>query len=31
MKPGDVFTWKETNTHWLAFLQILNEKAYFRS
>lgn len=31
MKPGDVFTWKETNTHWLVFLQNLNEKAYFRA
>lgn len=31
MKPGDVFVWKETNTHWLVFLQILNETAYFRS
>lgn len=31
MKPGDVFMQKETNTHWLVFLQYLNEKAYFRS
>lgn len=31
LKPGDVFLWKETNTHWLVFLQRLSEKAYFRS
>lgn len=31
MKPGDVFMQKETNAHWLVFLQYLNEKAYFRS
>jgi len=23
MKPGDVFTWKETNTHWLVYLEYL--------
>lgn len=31
LKCGDVFVWKETNTHWLVFLQYLKEKAYFRS
>ena len=30
-KPGDVFVWKETNTHWLIYLQYLEEDAYFRS
>ena len=31
IKPGDVFIWKETNTHWLVYLQYLEEDAYFRS
>lgn len=31
MKPGDVFTWKETNTDWIVFLQRLEETAYFRA
>ena len=31
MQPGDVFTWKQTNTHWLVYLQYLEEDAYFRS
>lgn len=31
MKPGDTFTWKETNTHWLVYLQYLEEDAYFRA
>lgn len=31
MKPGDVFTWKETNTHWLVYLEYLHEDAYFRA
>lgn len=31
MKCGDVFTWKETNTHWLVYLQFLEEDAYFRA
>ena len=31
LKAGDVFTWKENGTHWLVFLQSLDEKAYFRS
>lgn len=31
IKPGDIFTWKETNSHWLVFLEALEEDAYFRS
>ena len=31
MKAGDVFTWKETNTDWLVYLQRLEETAYFRA
>lgn len=31
MKPGDTFTWKETNTHWLVCLQYIEELAYFRA
>ena len=31
MKPGDVFTWKETGSDWLVFLQKLEETAYFRA
>ena len=31
IKTGDVFTWKQTDTHWLVYLQILEEDAYFRS
>lgn len=31
MKPGDVFTWKETNTSWLVYMQRLEETAYFRA
>ncbi len=31
IKPGDVFIQKNTGTHWLVFLQSLDEKAYFRS
>ena len=31
IKPGDVFTWKETNTHWLVYLKYIEEDAYFRS
>ena len=23
MKPGDVFVWKETNTHWLVYLEYI--------
>lgn len=28
---GDVFLWKETNTHWIIYLQYLEESAYFRA
>lgn len=28
---GNVFTWKETNTHWLVYLQYLEQNAYFRA
>lgn len=31
MKAGDVFTWKENNTKWLVYLQMLEETAYFRA
>ena len=31
LKVGDVFIWKETNTHWLVYLEYLEEDAYFRS
>lgn len=30
VKPGDVITWKENNTHWLVYNQYLQETAYFR-
>lgn len=30
LKPGDVFIWKETNTHWLVYLEHIEEDAYFR-
>lgn len=29
-KPGDVFEWIGTNTHWIVYLQDLTELAYFR-
>ena len=29
-KPGDVFEWKQTGTHWLILKQELTEIAYFR-
>lgn len=29
-KPGDIFEWVNTNTHWLIYLQDLTELAYFR-
>ena len=29
-KPGDVFEWIGTNTHWFIYLQDLTELAYFR-
>ena len=28
---GDIFTWKETGTDWLIYLQYLEEDAYFRA
>ncbi len=31
IKSGDVFIWKQTNTHWLVYLEYLEEDAYFRS
>ena len=31
LKPGQVFTWKETNTDWIVYLQYLEEDAYFRA
>ena len=31
LKVGDVFTWKETNTDWMVYLQMLEEDAYFRA
>lgn len=30
LKPGDVFQWLATGTHWLIYLQDLTELAYFR-
>ena len=31
IKCGDVFIWKENQSHWLVYLQNLEETAYFRS
>lgn len=31
IKCGDVFIWKSNQSHWLVYLQYLEEKAYFRS
>lgn len=31
IKVGDIFTWKETNSHWLVYLQHIEETAYFRA
>lgn len=31
MKPGDIFTWKDTNTDWIVYMQRLEETAYFRA
>lgn len=31
LKPGQVFTWKQTDTHWLVYLQDIEEDAYFRA
>lgn len=30
VKPGDVITWKENDTHWLIYSHLLQETAYFR-
>ena len=30
VKVGDVLTWKENETHWLVYMQYLQEDAYFR-
>ena len=30
IKVGDIFTWKETDTKWIVYLQFLEESAYFR-
>lgn len=31
IKAGDTFLWEETNTHWIIYLQYLEETAYFRA
>ena len=31
MKVGDTFTWKETNTNWIVYVEYLEEDAYFRA
>lgn len=31
IQVGDVFTWKETDTHWIVYLRYLEEDAYFRA
>lgn len=31
LKVGDVFLWEETNTHWIVYLEALEEDAYFRA
>ena len=31
IKPGDIFKWKQTDSHWLVYLQALEQDAYFRS
>lgn len=31
VKAGDTFLWEETNTHWIIYLQYLEETAYFRA
>lgn len=30
VKPGTIFTWMNTDTHWLVYLQDLTELAYFK-
>lgn len=31
LKCGDTFKWKETDTYWLVYLEMLEENAYFRA
>ena len=31
IKTGDIITWKENDSHWLVYLQRLEETAYFRA
>lgn len=31
LKAGDTFLWVETNTHWIVYLQYIEETAYFRA
>lgn len=31
IKAGDTFLWVETNTHWIVYLQYIEETAYFRA
>ena len=31
LKSGDTFLWNSTNTHWIVYLQRLEEKAYFKA
>lgn len=31
LKCGDVFYWERTDTHWIVYLQALEEEAYFRA
>lgn len=31
LKTGDTFLWKETNSHWIVYLEIIDEDAYFRA
>lgn len=31
IEAGKTFLWKETNTHWIVYLQYLEEDAYFRA
>lgn len=31
LKEGDVFCWKENGSHWLVYMQYLEELAYFRA
>lgn len=31
LKCGNVFTWKQTDTHWIVWLEYIEENAYFRA